>query len=181
MIKKIAIVGPESTGKSDLSIELASIFKTFYVPEVAREYLQNLDRNYVEDDLLKIAKLQIEAEDHYEKSVGSILICDTNLTVIKIWSMVKYGHCDSWILEQDQLRQYDFTLITNIDLPWVDDPLREHPNPSMRNNLMNLYLNAVKSKNTPYDVVSGSGEDRIHNALQILSSNNFLIPSLDIK
>jgi NadR type nicotinamide-nucleotide adenylyltransferase len=181
MIKKIAIVGPESTGKSDLSFELAGIFKTFYVPEVAREYLKNLNRNYVEDDLLKIAKLQIETEDQYGKSADKILICDTNLTVIKIWSMVKYGRCDSWIIEQDQLRSYDFTLVTNVDLPWVDDPLREHPNPCMRNHLMNLYLNEIKAKQTPFDIVSGSGEDRIQNALQVLSSNNFLIPSLDIK
>jgi NadR type nicotinamide-nucleotide adenylyltransferase len=181
MMQKIAIVGPESTGKSDLSFELAGIFKTFYVPEVARKYLQNLSRSYVEDDLLKIAKLQIEAEDEYEKSADKILICDTNLTVIKIWSMVKYGRCDSWIIEQDQQRHYDFTLLMNVDLPWVDDPLREHPNPSMRNHLMNLYLNEIKLKKTPFDVVSGSGEGRIHCALQILSSNNFLIPSLDIK
>jgi NadR type nicotinamide-nucleotide adenylyltransferase len=181
MTRKIAIVGPESTGKSDLSIELAGIFKTFYVPEVARKYLQNLNRNYVEADLLQIAKLQMEAEDQYEKSADKILLCDTNLTVIKIWSIVKYGRCDSWIIEQDQHRNYDFTLLTNVDLPWVDDPLREHPNPCMRNHLMNLYLNEIKSKQTPFDVVSGSGEYRIQCALQILSSNNFLIPSLDIK
>jgi FkbM family methyltransferase len=141
----------------------------------------NIYNLFAEISLLKIAKLQIEAEDEYEKSADKILICDTNLTVIKIWSMVKYGRCDSWIIEQDQQRHYDFTLLMNVDLPWVDDPLREHPNPSMRNHLMNLYLNEIKLKKTPFDVVSGSGEDRIHCALQILSSNNFLIPSLDIK
>ena len=181
MIKKIVILGPESTGKSDLSIELASIYKTLYVPELAREYLQNLGRNYNEDDLLRIAQLQIETEDQYAKAADKVLICDTNLTVIKIWSLVKYGRCDNWILEQDQLRHYDFTLLTNIDLPWVDDPLREHPDPAMRNHLMNLYLSEIKSKNTPFDVVSGFGEDRIQNAFKILSSNNFGIFNLDIR
>lgn len=180
MIKKIAILGPESTGKSDLSFELANIYKTFYVPEVARRYLENLNRNYVEDDLLKIAKLQIETEDEFTKSANKVLICDTNLTVIKIWSLVKYGRCDSWILEQDQLRQYDFTLLTNIDLPWVDDPLREHPDPTMRNELMNLYLKELISKNAQFDIVSGIGEDRIQNAIKILSSRNFSIPSLSL-
>ncbi|MFW5872398.1 MAG: AAA family ATPase, partial [bacterium] len=103
---KIAIVGPESTGKSTLSKQLALYFKTAWVPEYARDYLNKLGRPYKQSDLLLIAQEQIALE---EKAAANheMVFCDTNLLVIKIWSEFKYQSCHPWILKSIKERKYD--------------------------------------------------------------------------
>lgn len=77
MIKKIAITGPESTGKSLLAEQLARYYNTVYVPEYAREYIDNLNKPYNFDDILKIAKAQLKNEKLLETKANKILFCDT--------------------------------------------------------------------------------------------------------
>ena len=172
---KIALVGPESTGKSDLAAALALHYNSTWVKEYAREYLNNLKRDYEYADLVKIAKGQIELE---EKAIlianeniaplgaRGLLFCDTNLTVIKIWSEFKFGKCDEWITKEIKNRPYDIHLLTDIDLPWQDDPLRENPN--NRKELFELYVSELKQQEVPLEIVSGLGDERVKNAIAII-------------
>lgn len=171
---KIAIVGPESTGKSALAESLAAYFNCTWIPEAAREYLEKLNRPYDYDDLLRIAELQCRSEDSADEH--RMLICDTTLLVIKIWSEVRYDDCDPWILKNEEERRYDFFLLTDIDLPWEDDPLREHPH--LREFLFAKYHTALKNKQVPYGIVSGKGPERLANAVRLLRENGI---SLDGK
>src|SRR5690606_11190275 len=91
-LKKVVVIGPECTGKSELSAFLADTFHTRWVAEYAREYIDELERPYVASDLVEIARGQIEREDQQAKMASRVLICDTDLYVIKIWSMFKYGY-----------------------------------------------------------------------------------------
>ncbi|MCD4735883.1 MAG: ATP-binding protein, partial [Bacteroidales bacterium] len=93
MIYRIAITGPESTGKSRLSAQLAEHFNTVWAPEYAREYLQKIQRPYTQEDLLEIAKGQKRMHEKMMKFARNILFCDTEMLVIKIWSEFKYGNC----------------------------------------------------------------------------------------
>ena len=104
-IKKIVFTGPECSGKTTLSNAIAKIINAPIVNEYAREYLHDLDREYSYSDLLKIAKGQIELEESqkYSKSNSGVIICDTNLQVIKIWSQIKYSKCDTFILKNQDL------------------------------------------------------------------------------
>jgi NadR type nicotinamide-nucleotide adenylyltransferase len=164
-IKKIVIIGPESTGKSTLTKALANKFGEPWVEEYARPYLENLDREYQYDDLLEIAKGQLELEDLREKSAKRMLFCDTNLFVIKVWSDHKFLKTEPWILEQLQKRRYDFYLLTHIDIPWEEDPLREHPEPSMRGYFYQQYLQIVRNSNVPFAVIQGNPEERLDRAI----------------
>ena len=137
LVKKIAIVGPESTGKSTLAEGLAKHYQTVWVPEYARGYLNKLGRGYDQSDLIKIAHGQLRLEDEWENDAKRFLFCDTNLVVIKIWSDFKYGNCAPEILQRMHERKYDLHLLTNIDLPWEADPQREHPDKRLE--LFNLY------------------------------------------
>lgn len=168
LIKKIAVVGPESTGKTTLARQLAEKYQTRWVPEYAREYLEKQDGNYEQDDLLAIAKGQLRKEEEYEKTAKDFLICDTNLIVIKIWSEYKYGSLDQWIEDQIKSRSYDLYLLTNWDIPWEYDVLRETPDD--REQLFELYEALLKSYELPYAMIEGSEEERL--ALAIKNINN---------
>lgn len=160
--KKIAIVGPESTGKSVLSEKLAKHYQTEWVQEYAREYLEGLGRPYMREDLAEIAKGQLAAEDALIGKANRLLVCDTNLVVIKIWSDVKYGECDQWIVDEMESRHYDLHLLMNIDLPWEYDPLREHP--ETRDFLFEKYEAELKRLASPYAIIGGDYRQRFERA-----------------
>ena len=166
MLKRIVITGPESTGKSYLTKALAEHFKGNYVKEFAREYINGLNRPYKENDLIEIAKGQIAKEEEQAKIAKEYLFCDTDLTVIDIWSQEKFGRTDPWIKEQLQKRAYHLYLLCDIDLEWEEDPQRENPND--REYLLNLYHESLKKRKIKYEMVSGQGEERIQNAVQII-------------
>lgn len=165
---KIAIVGPESTGKSWLTEQLRRHYNSLSVPEMAREYLNNLQRDYRESDLKKIAALQCKTEDDQLKKHPEYLICDTTLLVIKIWSTFKYNSCDTWIVEEEKKRQYDFYLLTDIDLAWEDDPLREHPD--KRRELFSIFYRSLIRKGVAFAVIFGSGEERQKRAIRAVEA-----------
>ncbi len=163
-IKKIVVIGPECTGKSDLSEYLAQHYGTSWVKEYARAYLDNLNRDYEESDLVKIAHGQIRMEDEWLTEANKVLICDTNLIVIKIWSEYKYGHCHEEILQLIQSRTYDLFLLTYIDIPWEADVQREHPED--REILWNIYKQTLEGQNVPYVEIRGNREQRRATAVQ---------------
>jgi NadR type nicotinamide-nucleotide adenylyltransferase len=157
-IKKVAIIGPECTGKSDLSKFLAEHYNTVWNPEYARGYIDHLVRPYEEHDLLSIAHGQLRLEDEWTRDANRVLICDTNLYVIKVWSEFKYGSCHKEILHHIATRKYDLYLLTYVDLPWQEDPQREHPD--QREELYNIYLKEMKNQSVPFVEIRGDREQR---------------------
>lgn len=163
-LKKVAVIGPECTGKSVLSAFLADHFHTEWVREYAREFIEGLNRPYNETDLLTIAKGQLKLEDDAAKRANGMLFCDTNLVVIKVWSEFKYGRTNPEILKLMDHRHYDLYLLTNIDIPWAEDPQREHPH--SREELYSIYLEEMKSQSVPFVEVRGTGNERTINAVR---------------
>jgi NadR type nicotinamide-nucleotide adenylyltransferase len=159
-MKKVVVLGPESTGKSTLSEKLAAHFNTVWTPEYAREYLDELGRPYEQGDLLEIARGQLRLEDEKARQASRLLICDTDLYVLKVWSEHKYGHADPRILEQIAARPYDLYLLTYIDIPWQEDPQREYPDPQMREYFYRIYRDIVVNAGVPWADIRGSFEER---------------------
>lgn len=163
-IKKVVVIGPESTGKSTLSAALATYYNTAWVPEYARHYLDRLDRPYEKNDLIKIATGQLQWEDEKVKEANKLLICDTDLIVLKIWSEHKYSDCPQEILDQVKTRSYNLYLLTDIDLPWKDDPQRE--NPHLRDYFMDIFEQEIKATGVPYVKISGDHYQRMKKAVE---------------
>lgn len=157
-IKIVTIVGPECTGKTDLSTYLGSYLKTAVVPEYARGYLNKLNHPYEPSDLTKIAHGQVRMEEEWMPDANGVLICDTNLLVVKVWCESKYGSCDPEILRLMQSRHYDLILLTNIDVPWENDPQREHPD--KREHFMQIYRKETAATGIPVVEISGDRETR---------------------
>lgn len=169
-LRKIVVIGPESTGKSTLSAQLAEALGTDWVPEYARGYLESLERAYEEADLSVIARGQMSSEDQMAGKAGKLLICDTDLNVIKVWSEHSYGHCAGWILEEIARRRYDLYLLTFTDTPWQADPLREHPEDNMRSYFYHQYQDIVGNSGVPWIVVKGSEQERLATALDAIDN-----------
>ena len=174
-MKKIAVIGPESTGKSTLSEQLAVHYKTQWVPEYAREYLLQHGNKYTFDDLLIIAKNQFALEEKYISefrsgpSVSSnLLFMDTEMYVMKVWCEFVFGKCHRWVLDQIIERKYDLYLLCNTDLPWVKDELREYPDLKTRNQLYYIYKDIMINQPTPWVDISGDYDERLQRAIQAI-------------
>ena len=168
-IIKIAITGPESTGKSTLAAALAQKFHTVYVPEFARIYLNDLNRAYNEKDLLLIAQGQKSLEKEYlQRAKNGILICDTEMYVMKVWSQHAYQRVHPWIENALQQQDYDYYFLMDIDIPWSPDPLREHPQPHMRAYFLNWYERLLTEDKVPFSILSGNADERLQKAIEIL-------------
>ncbi|MCM0059975.1 MAG: ATP-binding protein [Algoriphagus sp.] len=166
--KRILILGPESTGKSTLAAALAAYFQEPWVPEVAREYLEKLDRPYAYEDLLQIGKQQMQLEDKLAGGAKSYLFCDTDLRVIQVWSQHRYGKVDPWVLEEIARRTYDLILLCATDLPWQADPLREHPDLEIRQQLFEQYLEISQQSGFSFQLISGDASARLITSVEAI-------------
>ena len=162
MLKRVAITGPESTGKSKLAAWLADSYRSLWVPEYAREYLKENGPDYTLEDVVTIARGQLERENAAAKNAREILFCDTDLLVTKIWCEVVFGGCPEWIEQQFHAHHYDLYLLCYPDIRWEPDPFRE--NPDNREELFVLYRKALEENNLPFRVVKGLGDIRFENA-----------------
>lgn len=167
-IKKVVLVGPECTGKSTLASLLAKYYNTVWVPEYARHYIDRLDRPYEEKDLPIIAKGQMEQEDKLAQQANKLLICDTDLTVIKVWGEYKYGACYDEILNEYNKRTYDLHLLMGIDVPWHDDPQRE--NPELRQFFYDLFKSELQQRNANFIEISGDHFERKKKAVTAIDT-----------
>lgn len=173
MLKKIVIIGPESTGKSTLCEKLAEHYQTVWVKEYAREYLLTHGTEYTFENLLAIAKGQIAGEESAMSNEPSTMshqpiFIDTDMYVMKVWCEFVFDKCHNWILNQITERKYDLYLLCNVDLPWVKDELREYPDLENREKLYHYYKDIMVNQTTPWVDISGNYEERLQKAIEVV-------------
>lgn len=168
MTLKIAITGPESTGKTTLAQQLASTYEMPYLPEYAREYIGALDRPYTYKDVIAIGREQLNREDQLAGEGHSRIFLDTDLLVIKIWLQDKFQLVPEWITQAINPKRYDLFLLMYPDLPWQADAQREDA--ERLNALFSIYEKALKDYNLAYAVIRGKGEGRLQNAIKALAN-----------
>jgi NadR type nicotinamide-nucleotide adenylyltransferase len=188
-MKKIVVIGPESTGKSSLCEQLAQHYNTLWCPEYAREFLLAHGTKYRYEDLLAIAKGQIAGEEKFESlireqevlinvksssslttSPGSLLFIDTDMYVMKVWCEFVFDKCHRFILDQVVERKYDLYLLCNVDLDWMPDELREYPDLATREKLYKMYKDIMVNQSVPWVDISGDYEERFQIAVRSVDS-----------
>lgn len=171
-VKKIAVVGPESTGKSTIAKYLAEQFDTICVPEYSRYYCRDLHNNYTLQDEVNMFHGQVALEEALIPLVkNEIIILDTTILTVKIWCDYLFNDTPSQVKEEIKSRQYDLYLLMDIDLPWQDDPLRDFPD--QREHFMEIWKKELADLQATYVIVSGLDDDRLHNALKAVKENVF--------
>ncbi len=168
---KVVLFGPESTGKTTLSRQLARHYNTVWAPEFARDYLQekwNNERKICEqEDIIPIAEGQIQLENDLAKKADKLLICDTDLLETKVYSEEYYGgFVDPLLDEAAVANSYDIYFLTYIDTPWEEDDLRDRP--EQRLEMFNAFENTLKKYNRPYVLLKGDKETRFKKATEII-------------
>ncbi|MCX2482089.1 ATP-binding protein [Pedobacter sp. MR2016-24] len=168
MIKKIAIVGPESTGKSTLTKLLAKHYHTLWVAEFARYYCAALTAPCTMQDEINMFHGQVALEESVLAMADKdFILCDTTFLTVKIWSDEMLGETPQLVLDALQERTYDLYLLLDIDLPWQEDPLRDFPH--MREHFMNIWLKELAELNANYVLINGI-ENRLSNAITAIDT-----------
>ncbi len=170
-MKKIVVIGPESTGKSTLCSQLADHYQTVWCPEFAREYLLENGMDYTFDDLLTIAHGQLKLEETMlAQAKNDLYFIDTDMYVMKVWCEVAFENCHTWILKQIARRRYDLYLLCSTDLPWTKDELREYPDLHFRNKLFKMYKDILVNSRTMWSEISGTDAQRLQMAVGIIDT-----------
>ncbi|MGZ3851238.1 MAG: AAA family ATPase [Flavisolibacter sp.] len=170
-MKKIVVIGPESTGKSTLCEQLSEHYSTCWCPEFAREYLKETGGKYGFTDILNIAHGQLELEDTMlAQAKNNFYFIDTDMYVTKVWCEVVFENCHTWILKQIALRKYDLFFLCDVDLPWVKDELREYPDLAFRKKLFKMYRDLLINQKTKWAVISGTDTQRLQMAVSIIDT-----------
>lgn len=162
-IQRVVITGPESTGKTELTVALSDYYNTSYVPEYAREYISKLSRNYNFNDIENIARKQIELSELQFKKANRILFYDTYLIITKVWFQWVYNDCPEWLINEIEKLKTDLFLLCNNDIPWIPDPVRENGGIN-RKKLFEIYKSELINYGFNYEIVSGKGVTRFENA-----------------
>lgn len=162
-MKKIAITGPESCGKTSLAEALANHCNVDFIPEFAREYLLKKNGKYSYEDLEIIAEGQIKSIENFK---GDFLISDTEMSVMYIWSKVVFGKVSSFIAEELKKQHFDLYILCDTDVPWHYDPLRE--NEHDREELFHLYYKLLRDLKVNFIIVRGDEKTRLQQAISAI-------------
>ncbi len=166
-MKKIVLIGPESTGKTTLSRQLAEHFAAEWVAEYAREYVEQLQRDYTYDDVERIARVQ--EQQFLEKNEGEgVVFFDTDLIITKVWFQVCYNSVPAWLDEALRAQNVALYLLCRPDLEWEYDPVRE--NADCRSFLYDCYKKEVERLGAPYAEIDGVGDQRLQNAISVVKN-----------
>ena len=161
---KVVLTGPECTAKSTLAEQLADHYGTFHVKEYARDYVQSLNRPYDHDDVLHIARKQVQQFNEAEKGKERIVFFDTYLEITLVWFDIVFKAHPGWIDDELSRRNISLYLLCDLDIPWMPDGVRENGG-KMRENLFAIYRNVLEQYGFRYRIVSGIGPDRLLSAI----------------
>lgn len=168
---RIAVTGPESSGKSSLCRELAEHYRTKWVPEFSRMYLTAKKGKYIQQDLTKILKGQLAMEQRMEGKANKLLFCDTEPINFLIWSDVKFGKIDSALIDLAYSVRYNYYILCYPDLEWEPDSLREEPTEQGRIELFNQFRNYLDADNKQYIIIRGT----LRKNVAISAIDNFML------
>lgn len=172
----VAILGAESTGKTTLCRDLAAHFGCPWVPEYMRTYLQaKWDKEHLTctwEDLLPIAQGQIELENKLAEQAAQsdhnhYLFCDTSLFELMVYSNWYYGDCPDALTNAALTHHYDLILLTEVDIPWVADDLRDSPH--QRDEISAYFESQLTRHQKPFHRIGGDRDERVQQVLEWLS------------
>ncbi|PJZ44492.1 AAA family ATPase [Leptospira brenneri] len=165
-VKRIVLTGSESVGKTSLTQILAKHFQTNWIPEFAREYLESKENPMDESDFLPIARGHLLSEVEAAKTSNGILFLDTDLLTTKVYLERYYESEIPWLTERALGLKYESSLFLDIDIPWIQDQLRDLG--EERESMRTRFLQAMKEANRDFYWIRGDYREREKQAIKIV-------------
>lgn len=165
---RIVITGPECTGKSTLTSQLAAHYQGEFIPEYAREYIGQLSRPYTYTDVVHIAGEQVRLAEEKYRSAKEVLFCDTHLEITYIWFRWVFRTSPDWVYHSFRNQPADLYLLCNTDLAWEPDPVRENGGEN-RQKLFEEYRMLLLKFGLNFEIISGFGDERKQNAINAIN------------
>jgi NadR type nicotinamide-nucleotide adenylyltransferase len=166
-VRRIAILGAESTGKSTLAQALARHYGTLWVPEYLREFVDEHGRVPYERDQYGIACTQAEREDAAAVRARQFLFCDTTPLMTAVYSRVYWRRLDPQLAALAAMREYAVTLVAAPDGPWVPDGLQRESE-AVRQGVHQLVVATLDERRIPFVLVHGSLPQRLRQVEAVL-------------
>ncbi|HEY9774528.1 MAG TPA: AAA family ATPase [Planktothrix sp.] len=163
-VRRVCIFGPESTGKSTLAKRLAQHYQTLAVPEFAKAYIETMGRDIGSKDMVTIARGQIASEDAAAPLANRVLFCDSDPVTTYIWSGRLVGKVPAWLRQAADRRRYDLYIVTDIDVPYVDDVHRYIP--KERQIFLDRCLLELQSRKRRFVQIKGGWDERFDAAVK---------------
>lgn len=167
-LKRVVLLGPESTGKTTLAGDLALAFGTVWVAEYLRLYLDAKGGVCEPDDLPRVVAGHQVMEATLARRATRVIICDTDPLMTAVYSRFYYGTLPAWLGDAAGARRADHYLLLDCDVPWVADPQRDAPH--ARGVILGLCREELERRRLPFTVISGGWTQRFTAARTIVES-----------
>lgn len=171
-VRRIAVLGAESSGKSTLCGALARRYDTLWVPEYLREFVDTQARVPFETDQFGIARTQRAREDAAAAQANQFLFCDTTPLMTALYSRVYWGRVDCALEQLAATHDYALTLVTAPDTPWVPDGLMRESE-EVRQQVFAMLVRELDARGVRFVLVEG---DLPHRLRQVEAALRVLVP-----
>ena len=163
-VRRVVISGPESCGKTTLCRDLAAYFKTEWVPEWARSFLEFEGNRYpIESDYPLIARAHAASEEALAAQATRVLISDTDAVCTKVAAQVLNQYYNVCVDQMARTRHYDLRIVMDTDVPYAADPLRYGI--TKRQFDTKMFTDAYDELGFPYIVIGGDWQTRFQTAV----------------
>lgn len=167
-VARIAILGAESSGKSTLAAALAERYRTLWVPEYLREFVDTMQRVPFESDQPRIARIQLEREEEAAAKARGLLFCDTTPFMTALYSRFYWHRVDEELARLAASHAYAHTFVTAPDAPWEPDGLQRE-SAEVRAYVHGQVVATLDERRIPFTLLSGGIEARVEQAVSVLA------------
>ena len=171
-IVTICVAGAESTGKSWLAGRIAAHFGVVAVPEYARAWCATHGNDLSMAQLVHVGEVQDSNIRNMMRETrhhgGEWVVADTDAVVTSVWAQMGDAVVDPWF--GGDLFECDLYLVTDNDLPWVDDGVRIQTAQSERDRFRAALIAEIARRGLRWAAVGGLGEARLHHALAVIDA-----------